>query len=116
MGKLEKILDYCNITVNKNAIYGDKSALSPGGVRLGTPALTTRRMKEADMATVAGFLDQACTIAARIQGAVGKKLADFEAPCKTDEELAGLSKAVTAFASGFYMPGWDIETMRYKDQ
>merc|ERR1711998_351196 len=61
--KLEKILDYCNITVNKNTIYGDKNALSPGGVRLGTPALTTRRMKEKEMVQVAAFLDRACTIA-----------------------------------------------------
>jgi glycine hydroxymethyltransferase len=113
--KIEKLLDYCNITVNKNAIYGDKSALSPGGVRLGTNALTTRRMEEKEMAQVAVFLDRACTIAIRIQGEVGKKLVDFEAACKTDEELAGLSKEVMEFAKTFYIPGWDLETMKYKD-
>jgi len=113
--KIEKLLDYCNITVNKNAIYGDKSALSPGGVRLGTNALTTRRMEEKEMAQVAVFLDRACTIAIRIQGEVGKKLVGFEAACKTDEELAGLSKEVMEFAKTFYIPGWDLETMKYKD-
>merc|ERR1711907_123090 len=113
--KIEKLLDYCNITVNKNAIFGDKSALSPGGVRLGTSALTTRRMAEAEMTQVAVFLDRACNIAIRIQDKVGKKLVDFEAACKDDEELATLSKEVMAFAKGFYIPGWDVETMKYKD-
>lgn len=113
--KVEKILDYCNMTVNKNTIYGDKNALSPGGVRLGTPALTTRKMKEPDMETVAGFLVEACTIAERIQGEVGKKLVDFEKACKTDEELAGLSKRVVDFAKGFYMPGWELDEMKYKE-
>merc|ERR1712178_184660 len=105
------ILDHCNITVNKNAIFGDKSARSPGGVRIGTPALTTRRMKEAEMVQVARFLDRACTIALRIQETVGKKLVDFQAACKTDEELAGLSKEVTTFATQYYIPGWELDGM-----
>ena len=33
--KVEKVCDLCNITVNKNAVFGDSSALSPGGVRIG---------------------------------------------------------------------------------
>lgn len=33
--KVEKLCDLCNITVNKNAVFGDSSALSPGGVRIG---------------------------------------------------------------------------------
>lgn len=40
--KMEKICEYCNITLNKNTVPGDKSALSPGGVRIGMPAMTTR--------------------------------------------------------------------------
>merc|ERR1712166_1123428 len=51
--KMEKILDVCHITVNKNTIYGDKSALTPGGVRLGACAVTTRRYTPENMATVA---------------------------------------------------------------
>ena len=42
--KLERILDMIHITVNKNAVVGDVSAVTPGGVRLGTPAMTTRGM------------------------------------------------------------------------
>ena len=32
---MEKLCDLCNITVNKNAVFGDSSALAPGGVRIG---------------------------------------------------------------------------------
>ena len=33
--KVEKLCDLCNITLNKNAVFGDSSALAPGGVRIG---------------------------------------------------------------------------------
>ena len=54
--KVEKVLDLMHITTNKNSVVGDKSAVTPGGIRLGTPALTTRGMKEEDMKVVADFL------------------------------------------------------------
>jgi len=41
-------LSLCSISVNKNAIYGDTSGLNPGGIRLGTPAMTSRGLKEDD--------------------------------------------------------------------
>jgi len=109
--KMEKILDYCHITVNKNAIFGDKSALSPGGVRLGTSALTTRRMGPEDMVRVAALMDRACTIALKIQESVGKKLADFDVACKTDEEVAQLAKDVNVMSKAYYLPGWDLSGM-----
>lgn len=39
-------------TVNKNCVPGDRSAASPGGVRIGTPAMTTRGLVEADMVQI----------------------------------------------------------------
>lgn len=47
--KLEKACDEVHITLNKNTIIGDKSAITPGGVRIGTPAVTTRGYMEGDM-------------------------------------------------------------------
>lgn len=53
----EKALDLAGITLNKNTIPGDPSSpFYPSGIRLGTPALTTRGMKEQEMALVAGWI------------------------------------------------------------
>jgi glycine hydroxymethyltransferase len=52
----EKLLEAINIAVNKNTCPGDRSALRPSGLRLGTPALTSRTLKEADMEKVADFI------------------------------------------------------------
>lgn len=58
----EKALDKAGITVNKNMIPDDpRSPMDPSGIRLGTPALTTRGFKEAEMEIVAGMIDRAIT-------------------------------------------------------
>ncbi len=52
-------LDQVGITVNKNAIPFDKGSTStPSGIRIGTPAVTTRGMKEQDVCQVASFIDR----------------------------------------------------------
>jgi len=60
-GKIaEKALGLAGITVNKNTVPHDpRSPFDPSGIRLGTPALTTRGMKENDMKTVAQFIHEA---------------------------------------------------------
>jgi glycine hydroxymethyltransferase len=56
----EKALEQAGIIANKNAIYNDpRPPKITSGIRLGTPALTTRGLKEAEMATVADFIDRA---------------------------------------------------------
>ena len=40
--QVEKICELSNIALNKNTVPGDKSAMNPGGIRVGTPAMTTR--------------------------------------------------------------------------
>ena len=52
---MEKLCDLVCITLNKNAVLGDRSALSPGGVRIGTPALTSCGMKEKDFIQIATY-------------------------------------------------------------
>lgn len=56
----EKALDTVNITLNKNGIpYDTAPPLKPSGVRIGTPAVTSRGFKEAECSLVAGFFDRA---------------------------------------------------------
>jgi glycine hydroxymethyltransferase len=56
----QEALDHAGITVNKNAVpFDDKSPLITSGFRMGTPALTTRGMKEGEMKAIAGSIDKA---------------------------------------------------------
>ena len=53
-------LDQAGITVNKNSIpFDTESPFKAGGIRIGTPAVTTRGMKEPEMITIADFIDEA---------------------------------------------------------
>ncbi|TPX57992.1 glycine hydroxymethyltransferase [Spizellomyces sp. 'palustris'] len=109
--KMEKICDYVNITLNKNAVHGDSSALVPGGVRLGTPALTSRGFKEADFEKVADFLDRAAKIAINVQKTTGKLIKDFVVALETNEDVKTLRGEVEAFARSFAMPGFDAASV-----
>jgi len=53
---VEKVLEDVSIAVNKNTCPGDKSALRPSGLRLGTPAMTSRGLTEIHMEKVANFI------------------------------------------------------------
>lgn len=81
------VLDKAAITVNKNAIPFDTEPIfKTGGIRVGTPAVTTRGMKEEDMMQIADYLHAA-----------------LEA--RTDEgKLAAIREQVTAFTSKFPLP------------
>jgi glycine hydroxymethyltransferase len=113
--KMQTVCDNCSITLNKNAVLGDVSALTPGGVRIGSPALTTRLLKEADFRQVADFLHQAVTISLAIQKVSGAKLKDFEIAVKASPEVKALKMEVQKFVTQFPMPGFDVSTMRYKE-
>merc|ERR550539_1148799 len=76
--KVEKVCEAASISLNRNAVHGDASALSPGGVRIGSPAMTTRGCDVEDFQRIALFLDRCCQIALKIQKEKGKKLKDFE--------------------------------------
>jgi glycine hydroxymethyltransferase len=113
--KFEKTCDAANITLNKNCVPGDKSAITPGGVRIGTPALTTRMMVEADFEKIAEFLHEALQISLKIQEAVGPKLVDYVPAMEKSEEIKALRAKVNAFATTFPMPGFDPTKMKYQD-
>jgi glycine hydroxymethyltransferase len=83
----EKALDRAGITVNKNGIPFDPNPpLKPSGIRLGTPAVTTRGLKEPEMGLVAAWIDEALRsrdkddVLARIYGEVGELTARHPMP------------------------------------
>jgi len=112
--KFEKTCDAANITLNKNCVPGDRSAVTPGGVRIGAPALTTRMMVEEDFETIAVFLHETLLIAQKIQEESGPKLVDYVRCLTANEEVKALKKRVNQFAAGFPMPGFDPKEMKYK--
>ena len=85
----EHALDAAGITVNKNMIpFDPRKPLDPSGVRIGTPALTTRGMKEAEMRQIAGWITDVLThpddaaVAERVKGGVVEVCKQFPAPAE----------------------------------
>ncbi|KAK0386698.1 hypothetical protein NLU13_6532 [Sarocladium strictum] len=70
--RVERVLELVGVAANKNTVPGDRSALVPGGLRMGTPAMTTRGFTENDFVRVADVVDRAVTIASRIDKAARK--------------------------------------------
>jgi glycine hydroxymethyltransferase len=115
--KVEKICDFLGITINKNAVAGDTSAQTPGGIRLGTSALTSRNMLEADVKTVGEFLHRAVQIALALQKEAGSKLLkDFVAaatrPGENLDKIKALRKDVATFAKQWPLPGVDVSNLQ----
>jgi glycine hydroxymethyltransferase len=76
----QEALDEAGITVNKNAVpFDDKSPLITSGIRIGTPALTTRGMKEAEMEYVGELINEVVTNMGKtdVYKAVAKKVEDL---------------------------------------
>ena len=96
--KIEKILDMVHVTVNKNTILGDKNAMIPGGIRIGTPACTSRGMKEAEFVEIGEIIHDCIELSLRIQEKVGKKLVDFVKECENSEELNKIRERVHELA------------------
>ncbi|KAK0616690.1 serine hydroxymethyltransferase-domain-containing protein [Immersiella caudata] len=74
--RVERVLELVGVASNKNTVPGDKSALTPGGLRMGTPAMTTRGFNEEDFARVGDIVDRAVTIAVRVDKAARKAAED----------------------------------------
>lgn len=85
----QDILDKIGLNANCNAIPEDKlPPYRPSGLRIGTPAITTRGLKEKDMVTIADWMKQAL------------------ASHKDDKKLASLAAEVKSFAMQFPLPSW----------
>ncbi|XP_012551201.1 serine hydroxymethyltransferase isoform X1 [Bombyx mori] len=107
----ERVLELCSVACNKNTVPGDISALNPSGIRLGTPALTTRGLKEADIDKVVDFIDRALKIGLEIIKVSGLKLVDFNKAIEENAEfkkkIENLKEEVENYSKSFPLPGFD---------
>lgn len=101
-----------HITLNKNSVPGDKSAITPGGMRIGTPALTTRGFGETDFEAVGDLLHRGVQIAQELKASTPApgKMKEFRAHLAEQVAaghpgIAALKRDVLALAESFPMPG-----------
>jgi glycine hydroxymethyltransferase len=87
----EEILDAAGITVNKNMIpFDTRPPLDPSGIRIGTPALTTRGMLETHMKSIGGWISEVLGqpenkgVQTRVHGQVRELCEQFPAPTTAD--------------------------------
>ena len=105
--KVEYILEKVHISVNKNTIIGDKSALSTSGVRIGLCAMTTRGLKKMHCHPLANLIHRAIVLGRSIHH---KKLVDFKREIdlmfegKDMNEFKQLQEDVLQFSSEFPFP------------
>lgn len=116
--RVERALETANVTTNKNTVPGDKSALTPHGLRLGTPAMTSRGLTEDDFEKVADYLHRGVVAAKNLKASLpSKKLVDFKAAIAEGgiAELDELREEVTEFSRTFPTIGYSEEDMKYKE-
>lgn len=111
--RVEAVLERANIAANKNTVPGDVSALFPSGLRVGTPAMTTRGFGPSEFAKVADYFQRAVEISVALkkqeQGSVAKELlASFKALADESAEVKELYEKVQAWVSQFPVPGDDL--------
>jgi len=104
--KVERVLEESMIICNKNTCPGDKSALKPGGIRLGAPTMTTRGLKEDGFDQIAEFIHKGIRLADKVDQKGGKRATtskEFYGRLASDEEykqeVKSLRNEVVAFAS-----------------
>lgn len=109
---VQDVLGWAGITANKNTIPGEPSSpYYPSGIRLGTPALTTRGMKEVQMRKIGGWISEIIKKVGRGDLPTEKeaRLAyhkERRRVLENDADLLRLKKEVKKFASKFPLPGF----------
>jgi glycine hydroxymethyltransferase len=107
----DKILTAIGVTVNKNTIPADPSSpFYPSGLRLGTPALTTRGMKEDEMVKIGKWIARALKLFPGVtlptdKAERQKALGDFNRTLAANAEVQEIHAEVIKLASSFPVPG-----------
>jgi glycine hydroxymethyltransferase len=86
--RVERILELVGVASNKNTVPGDKSAMKPGGLRMGTPAMTTRGFTTEDFRRVADVVHRAVGITQKL---------DKDAKSKAEQSGRKAPGSVAAF-------------------
>lgn len=109
--EVEKACEVAGIYLNKNCILSDSSPLRPSGIRIGTPALTTRGFGTDDFVKVSKFIDEvikiAIDVAKQTVRSPGMRFLDYDAfkvNIESDARLADIKQRIRDFMSGFKMP------------
>ncbi|KAI3406600.1 SHM1 [Candida oxycetoniae] len=108
--RVEAVLERANIAANKNTIPGDTSALFPSGLRVGTPAMTTRGFGFEEFTKVADLIDEAVAISIELkkqeEGKVPKELlASFKKLADNSSKVKDLGKRVAEWTNNYPVPG-----------
>lgn len=118
--RVERVLELVGVASNKNTVPGDKSALRPGGLRMGTPAMTTRGFQPEDFVRVADIVNRAVTITQRLDkkaheaaekkerknpGSV-KAFLEYLGDGESDREIVQLRSEVEEWVGTFSLP-WE---------
>merc|ERR1712137_1100378 len=99
--QVEYLLNELDITVNKNTWEGDTSALRPSGLRLGSPAMTTRGCDEAEFKKIVDFVDEGIRMTKDIRKE-GEKLVTFKNRVKkqlNNENLVDFKQKINNFSN-----------------
>ncbi|XP_070580019.1 serine hydroxymethyltransferase, cytosolic-like [Ptychodera flava] len=107
--RAEKVLEAVSIACNKNTCPGDKSALKPGGLRLGAPALTSRKFINNHFVKVVEYIHRGIQLTQEIKAASGPTLKEFKNTLYNDpnfgDKIKVLREEVEEFAAQFPLPG-----------
>ena len=104
--KIEYLCELVNISINKNSVFGDTSPLSPGGIRLGTSAMTTRGFTSEDFKRLASLLHGLIQKSIEIQEKSGRKMVDFKKYISENEDL---QKDLESIKNGINIWVYDYE-------
>ena len=116
--RVERVLELVGVAANKNTVPGDRSAMRPGGLRMGSPAMTTRGFLAEDFRRVAEIVDRAVLIAQKLDAqareaaqAKGRKapgsvaaVVEFVGEGNEVREIVELRREVEEWVGTFSMP------------